>query len=149
MPVPDFKKIRPETIFLFIILTVSAILRFYGIRFGMPFKYHPDEVKLVTQAGLLLSTKFMAKDAFFAFGIYPLFYTIILSVIMAGFILIAVLTGYFESFEYAKVFYEQHSFTFILLGRYLVAILGIISVYILFKILKELYSKKIAFTGSA
>ncbi|MBN2411414.1 glycosyltransferase family 39 protein [candidate division KSB1 bacterium] len=148
MLVPDFKKLKPETIFLFVILSVSALLRFYGIQFGMPFKYHPDEVKLVTQAGLLLSTKFMAKDAFFAFGIYPLFYTILLSVLMGGFIFIAVVTGYFESFEYAKVFYEQQSFTFILIGRYFVAVLGIISVYVLYKILRELYSKKIAYIGS-
>ena len=149
MLIPTVKNYKPEVIFLFLILIVAAVLRFYGIRFGEPFKYHPDELKLVTQAGYLLSTKFMDKDAFFAFGIYPLFYTIILSALMAGFILIAVLTGYFESFEYAKIFYEQSSFTFFMLGRYFVAILGILSVYFLYKILKELYSKKIAITGAS
>ena len=90
MLIPTDKNYKPEVILLFLILIVAAVLRFYGIRFGEPFKYHPDEVKLVTQAGYLLNTKFLDKDAFFAFGIYPLFYTIILSALMAGFILIAV-----------------------------------------------------------
>lgn len=143
------KKINSEAALLFLILLLGAILRFHGIHFGEPFKYHPDEVKLVTQAGQLLDSHFMDKDVFFAFGVYPIFYTLILSALMAGFILVALLTGYFDSLAFARVFYEQHSFTFVLLGRYLVACLGILSIYLLYRILRELYNNKTALLGAA
>ena len=44
------------------ILLIAICLRLYGIDFGRPYNYHPDETKLVTQAGRLLATKFMDKD---------------------------------------------------------------------------------------
>ncbi|MDZ7725235.1 MAG: hypothetical protein U5R06_21065 [candidate division KSB1 bacterium] len=56
-------KRKKTTPMLLVILLVAAFLRLYGINFGKPFLYHPDEIKLTAQAGRMLSTKFMDKDA--------------------------------------------------------------------------------------
>jgi hypothetical protein len=134
---------------LIFVLVVAMILRFYAIRFGEPYRYHPDEVKLLSTAGRLLQTHFVDREAYFAYGIYPVFYTMLLSVLIGGYILFNVIIGRFESIESAQIVYEQNSFQFLLIGRYFVALLGVLSVLLLYGILKRLYSQKTAFIGAA
>ena len=149
MKLPNIKK-SPVTVCLFIILLIASILRFYSIDFGEPFNYHPDEGKLVKQAGNFLNTHFIDIDVYFMTGVYPVLYTLVLAVLMAGFIVVLLLTGRIDGLQNAVMFYEENRFLFILLGRYFVAILGIFSVYLLYRIIKRLYrSPWLALTGAA
>ena len=128
---------------LTLILFVAAFLRFYGIDFGDPYIYHPDETKLVSQAGRLLDTKFMDKDAYFGIRVYPPFYTYMLTFVMAGYIAISLIIGRFESLHAVKIAYETDAFQFVLLSRYLAATLGVACVLLIFAIGLRLYSKKV------
>jgi 4-amino-4-deoxy-L-arabinose transferase-like glycosyltransferase len=140
MTMIDFMK---KTKWIWFLLIIAAVLRFYAIRFGEPYRYHPDEIKLLTTAGRLLDTHFASPEVYFVYGTYPVLYTFILSFLIGVYVLIMILTGRFESLQYAKVIYEQNPFTYLILGRYFVALLGICSVILLTCIVSRLYSKKI------
>jgi 4-amino-4-deoxy-L-arabinose transferase-like glycosyltransferase len=128
---------------LALIIVVATFLRFYGIDFGNPYIYHPDETKLVSQAGRLLDTKFMDKDAYFGIRVYPPFFTYMLAFVMAGYIGINLITGRFESLEAVKSAYENDSFQFVLLSRSMVAVMGVAMVLLIYLIGARLYSKKV------
>ncbi len=128
---------------LLAILLLAAALRVYQIDFGAPYFYHPDEIKLVAQAGRLLETKFMDPEAHFGINVYPPFYTYILAGAMAVYILGSLMTGHFESMSQLPLIYEQNPFQFYLLGRLLVALFGVLTVYMTYKLAKQLFSRKI------
>ncbi|MBN1997988.1 glycosyltransferase family 39 protein [candidate division KSB1 bacterium] len=134
---------------LIAILLVSAGLRFYSIHFGEPFRYHPDEVKLLSTAGRLLQSKFVDSDAYFAYGVYPVFFTLLLAVLIGVFIIMNILTGRFASFDDARILYENNPFPFLAVGRYFVAFLGICTVYVMYRLLKRMYNKTVAILGAA
>ena len=135
-------------IWLFAILLLAMVLRVYQIDFGAPYFYHPDEIKLVAQAGRLLETKFMDPKVHFGINVYPPFYTYILAGAMAIYILGSLLTGHFESLSRLPLIYEQNPFQFFLLGRLLVALFGILTVYMTYKLAKQLFSRKIGLVAA-
>ncbi|MBN1481257.1 phospholipid carrier-dependent glycosyltransferase [candidate division KSB1 bacterium] len=128
---------------LWIIFSIALLLRFYGIDFGKPYNYHPDETKLVTQAGRLLASRFMDKDAYFAINVYPPFYTYMLAGAMGGYIGLGLLSGHFESLDAVRIAYDTEPFQFYLISRSLVAILGALSVLLVYKIASRLYTRRI------
>ncbi len=150
MKLPSVQKIGSEHIILAAILLLAGILRFYAISFGAPFKYHPDEVKLVVQAGHFLNTRFIDPNVYFMGGIYPVLFTLVLAVLMGIYIFFVLLTGRLEGFSQAAQYYQDHSFEFFLVGRYFVAILGVLSVFVLYLIVKKLFkSNRLALVSAA
>jgi len=130
-------------LWLLLILILAAQLRFYGLDFGKPFTFHPDETKLVSQAGRLLDTKFMDKDAYFGIRVYPPFFTYILAAAMGGYIVFNLLTGRFDSLAAVKTAYQTDSFQFIMVSRSLVVLFGVGLVLLIYLIGARLYSKKV------
>ncbi|MBN1466494.1 glycosyltransferase family 39 protein [candidate division KSB1 bacterium] len=135
-------------VLLMAILLIAVYLRLYGIDFGRPCNYHPDETKLVTQAGRLLATKFMDKDAYFGIGVYPPFHTYLLAMVMGACISLGLLSGRIESLAVVKALYEAEPFQFFLQSRLLVAAMGALSVLIIYLIGKRIYSQKIGLLSS-
>ena len=140
---------RSAVALFFIIAVVSIFLRFYGLKFGEPHLYHPDEIKLVAQAGRLLETRFLDRETYFGIGVYPPFYTYLFAFVLAGYIFISLLTGRFESLDHVQRLYSCDPFQFFLLGRVLTALLGVLSVWVLFKIVRMLYSRRVAWFSAA
>lgn len=136
-------KSKTHIYFLLAIVMLAFFLRFYGLNFGEPYNYHPDETKLVTQAGRLLATKFMDKDAYFGIRVYPPFYTYVLAGAMGVYIGLGLVTGRFESLAAVQTAYETDPFQFFLISRALVAVMGVLSIFIIYLIGKRLYSQKI------
>ncbi len=130
------------------LLAVAFFVRLYQIQFGKPFLYHPDEIKLVAQAGRLLSTYFMDPQVYFAIGVYPPFFTYLLTIPFALFIVGSLISGKIDSLAAAKTFYETTPFPFFLLSRLTVVIMGVLSVYVLFLIVKHLYGRRLAWIAS-
>jgi hypothetical protein len=141
--------IKKENLFLFFLLAVAAGLRIYQIQFGKPFLYHPDEIKLVAQAGRLLASKFLEIDVYFAIGIYPPFFTYLLTIPFALYIGFNLITGRIASPAEAKWLYELSPFNFFLLGRLLTAFLGVLSVYFFYRLIERLYNKRLAQIAAA
>lgn len=140
--------LQEEKVLLIFLLLIAALLRLYQIHFGAPFLYHPDEIKLVAQAGRLLSTHFADLSTYFAIGTYPPFFTYLLTVPFALYILVNLLSGRFASLAEAKIFYDMTPFPFFLMGRLLVAFMGVASVWLLYRIVMRLYGKRVAWIAA-
>ena len=135
-------------VWLVVVLIVAALLRFYGIDFGKPYFYHPDETKLISQAGRLLDTRFLDKEAYFGIRVYPPFYTYMLAAVMAVYIGLGLLSGHFSSLEAVKTAYQGDPFQFYLLSRSFVALFGVASVLLIYLIGKRLYSNKVGLSAA-
>ena len=136
-------KTKISHVWLLMILLSAFFLRFYGLDFGAPYNYHPDETKLVTQAGRLLVTLFMDREAYFGINVYPPFYTFVLAGAMGVYIGIGLVSGRFESLDAVQTAYESDPFQFFLISRSLVAVTGALSILFIFGIGRRLYSEKI------
>ncbi len=144
----SFENNSTTNLLLIGILLLAAVLRLYQLDFGRPFLYHPDEIKLVTQAGRLLETRFMDKEAYFGIQVYPPFYTYMLATAMGVYILGGLVTGHFESLATVAEAYQSDPFQFFWVSRFLVLLLGVATVYLLFLLARRLYSNKIALTAA-
>lgn len=140
---------NPHAPALVVILLLAALLRLYGIDFGNPHTYHPDEMKLIAQAGHLLQSHFFDKEAYFVFGVYPVFFSMVLAVLLAVYIVLAVATGHFESIQFARIAYQNDPFIFFLVGRLFVALLGVVSVYVLYKLCKSAFNQRVGLIAAA
>lgn len=125
------------------VLIIAALLRFYHLDFGRPFTYHPDEIKLIAQAGRLLDTRFMDRSAHFGIGVYPPFFTYMLAGALGGYIVLGLVTGRFETLSAVKAAYQSEPFQFFFIGRVLSAMLGVAVVLLIYLIGRRLYSKTI------
>ena len=97
----------------------------------------------------LLDSHFFSKDVYFAIGVYPPLYTYILAVLFGVYIGVGLLFGRFDSLEHVKASYFLDPFQYFLLGRIFVAILGLLSIWVLYLLVKRLYSQKIAIISIA
>ena len=112
-------------IFWAIVLSLGALLRFWGIEFGLPFQYRPDEECLVQSA-----LAFQGGDLNPHFFIYPSLFMYLLGIEVYLFRLLQ------RSFEIAPSFYDRDGVVLAtyVLGRLTSAcagVLGIIGVYFL------------------
>jgi len=132
-----------------IILLLAVLIRSYQLDFGKPHLYHPDEIKLVAQAGRLLDTKFMDKDTYFGINVYPPFYTYMLAVAIGVYAAIGLVTGRFDSLSDVSAVYSADPFQFFMVSRILVLLLGAATVLFVFLIGKRLYSKNVGLISAA
>ncbi|MDZ7316701.1 MAG: glycosyltransferase family 39 protein [candidate division KSB1 bacterium] len=142
------KKINAEVWGLVLILIIAAGFRLYHIDFGKPLALHPDEIKLIAQAGRLLDSRFMDKQAFFAIEVYPPFFTYMLAAAVGAYIFFGLLFGRFDSLAAAKAAYFAQPFQFFLVGRLLSVLLGTALVVLTYLIAKRLFSKTAAFAAA-
>lgn len=141
-------RLSKNSLYLALLLVAAACLRLYHIRFGEPFLYHPDEIKLVAQAGRLLSSHFTDVSAYFAIGVYPPFFTYLLALPIGLYIVWNFLTGRFATTADVTQFYDLSPFPFFLISRLLVAFMGVLSVWLLYRLVKRLYSERVAWIAS-
>lgn len=109
---------------LLVILGLALGLRLMGIQFGKPFRYHPDEIKLVVQAGYLLQPGGRSVETLFMLGSYPPLYTYVLAGLYGVYGLFGLALRVFPTVEALKDYYYVDTFTFHVMGRLLTAILG-------------------------
>jgi len=111
---------------LLIILTIiAAILRLYGIRFGLPFTYHVDEPTYISAAlnlgagniGRQLNPPVLPNILFLEFGVYYIFER---------------MSGNISSVAEFEKLYRMDPSMFFLLGRLTTAFMGVLNVLIIY-----------------
>ncbi len=127
---------------LLAILLLGLALRVIGLDFGRPFRYHPDEVKLVLQAGNLLNFHNWSVDTFFAIRVYPPFFTYVLALVSGIYSALLMLAHGATDFTLVRQWYYQNPFQFHMLARWISVISGTASIYLLYRIGKRLYNEK-------
>lgn len=128
---------------------VGLCLRLQGLDFGRPFRYHPDEVKLVWQAMNLLNYQSWSRDTIFAIGTYPPFFTYILAGLYAGYNLLSLIFGAIPSLASVKESYYLDPFPYHMIGRAISVVTGTASVPLVYIIGKKLYTKETGLLAAA
>jgi hypothetical protein len=126
------------------IIAIGFALRIIGLQFGKPFRYHPDELKLVYWAGNLLQYQSWSKDTLFLIGIYPPFFGFILTFAFGLYSVLLVLLNLVPDFASVKSLYYTNPFQYHMIARWISVLAGTLSIGVIYKIGKQLYSR---FTG--
>ncbi|HOT96759.1 MAG TPA: glycosyltransferase family 39 protein [bacterium] len=143
------KKIREEYGAIGLIVLLGLILRAIGLGFGDPFRYHPDEMKLVYHAGNLLDYTHWSKETFFLLKGYPPLYAFVLAAAFGIYILGLMASGSATSLVAVKVYYYLHPFHFHMVGRWLSVLAGTATIIVVYAAGKRLYSRRTGLWAAA
>ncbi|PIU83119.1 MAG: hypothetical protein COS68_05720 [Elusimicrobia bacterium CG06_land_8_20_14_3_00_38_11] len=124
---------------IWLILSISAVVRIWGINFAVPLRYgHIDESVVIFYTMRFFTGDFN-PNPFFDYPtlyLYLLFFCYLLYFI-AGFIF-----GKFESISNFIAFYNSNPVPFILIGRILTVVFSIVTIYFVYIFAKKLFDRK-------
>jgi len=113
-------------IFLFLLILLGGIFRFYNLNWGHPFYFHPDERNIAASV-LQLNFPNQMNPHFFAYGSFPIYLIYFTGIILNLF------------FKSQDLFIQA-----ILISRFYSAILSLLLIPSIYFIGKKLFDKKIA-----
>ena len=131
------------------LLLLGFVLRFLGLGFGDPFRYHPDEMKLVFHAGNILDYHSWSSETFFLLKGYPPLYAFLLAGAFLLYILGLMISGTATSMAAVKVWYYLHPFHFHMVGRWLSLLAGVATILVIYHTGKRLYSRQAGLWAAA
>jgi 4-amino-4-deoxy-L-arabinose transferase-like glycosyltransferase len=132
------KNIKKVNSVLLIIIIIAVVVRYWGIDFGLPnTRCRPDESTVVDVA-----FKFGSGDLNPHLFKYPTFYMYILFCFYACYFLFGIINGRYSSISDLLVEFGFHPTNFYLIDRCFSAFLGTATVFITYKIAKQLFNKK-------
>lgn len=118
-----------------IILLMACALRLWGLDFGLPQRFHPDEPVVVTRAIYGVGTNDWNPRAFH----WPSFQIYLLGSEYATWFWLGLIGGYWETADPEFISYSLHApGGFYYLGRLTTLIFGVASVYLIFLLAKQL-----------
>jgi len=129
---------------LILVIILAAVVRYWGITFGLPDTMaRPDENIIVQDTFLLPGHMFHPGSL-----MYPSFYKYILFCLYCLYFLFGVLRGtYTSTADFAAEFYIAPA-NFYLITRCLSAFLGTATVYVVYKIVERLFDRRAALLSS-
>ncbi len=131
--------------YLVIIIGATFLLRFIGIWYGLPSLYNSDE-----PFNLLNALSFGAKKSLEpTYFVYPAFYSYCLFAVLGIYYVAGTVFGIFESALDFGAAYFLNPTGLLLTGRFFSVLLGVVTVWLLFKIGQRIYSKKIGLYAAA
>jgi len=138
-------KIFADNWILIIILISSAVVRYWGIGFGLPnINCRPDESIIVRTA-----LRFGTGDLNPHFFNYPSLYMYVIFAIYGFYFTAGRILGIYRDRIDFLTEYTLDPSNFYLIDRLFTALLGTVSVFILYKIVRSLFDKKTALLSSA
>ncbi len=124
------------------ILAAAFFFRVYGIKFGLPYIYHPDELSIVDRSLTMLRTGDFSPHWF----TWPSLYFYVQALVYA-------LRSLYLSFKGISVAYTGVAAStelagFYLWGRFATVLLGIATVALTFWVGKKVFNKKVGLLGA-
>lgn len=135
---------RREWLILAIILLAAAVVRLWGIDFGFPGKYRPDEEYLVSRAVRMLSGDL--NPHFFA---YPTLFIYLLAGVLQFCKMIAALTGVFWPLTFEQYLQLHAKVPAYLAGRLLCCGFGVATVGATYFLGRRAYGRTAGYTSAA
>jgi len=127
------------------ILLIAAVVRVWGIWFGIPHTLaRPDEEAV---AGIALH--FFSGDLNPHFFDYPTLFMYGLAALYGGYFLVGRITGRFLSIPHFTAAYQWDWSPFVLIGRSVSALLGTLTVWIVFRITRRLAGTRAGLVAAA
>jgi len=135
----------PLTIYtLVLILAAGAVLRFYGIGWGLPYTFHPDEKYFVVDPALKLFNSLINEHfinlEISSYGPLPFY------LLLAVRTVVLTITGFKESFlnmGMLNYLFEPHTVITYTLNRGLSALCGTLTIFLVFLTAKQLYGSAV------
>ncbi|MDJ0600400.1 MAG: glycosyltransferase family 39 protein [Crocosphaera sp.] len=122
------------------ILLIGLLLRLYGINFGLPYLYNPDEPNRIRVVFRILSTQDLNPHWF---G-HPATTVIYLLVLSYGLMFVGGrFLGIFNSSEAFLEFYRQDPSIFYLTGRLWSAFFGVVTIWFVYLIATKIFNKTV------
>ena len=129
-----------SNLILLIILIAGGIVRFWGINFGLPCtECRPDESTIMQ-----ISLRFFTGDLNPHFFNYPTFYMYLLFIFYGCYFLIGAIFGAYTSISYFVASFVVYPTNFYLINRIIVAFIGTLTIFVVYRITKDLFNKKTA-----
>jgi len=126
------------------ILALAALVRYWGISFGLPYvAARPDETTVMNVAMTFFSGDF--NPHFFR---YPTLHMYCLFCLYCGYFLFGLLTGRYLCLRDFAREYVINPTNFFLLDRFFSAFLGVATVYITYRLAREMFGRRIALISS-
>lgn len=135
---------RVEMLVLLGILGIAFGLRIWGINFGLPYRYHPDEPQHVAEAARMLVEHRLEPQIFNN----PPFYKYLLVLADAGYAGVSLLLGRYESLSELASSLSWDPSPLYLLGRVVSVIAGTLTVLITYFIGKAAYTAQVGLLSS-
>lgn len=137
----EFNQRHPNLVFLFgisLILILSLLNNLYGIRYGLPYVYDPDEPTWVAAANGILANRDLNPHEF---G-HPGSTTIYLLAMLYGVIyIVGLIFGKFESPQDFRNLYHQDPTLVYLSGRLLTVVFSLVLVILFVLIIKRMFNR--------
>lgn len=134
---------QKENRYLFIILAAAAIIRIWGLSYGLPDLCLPDEADSIHAAGRLGLGSL--NPNIFACGHL---YIYIIFILLGGYFISLYLSGTVSSLSEFKDFYYSNPTWFYMLGRILSLAFGLLIVYMAYKIGRRLFNTRIGLVAA-
>jgi hypothetical protein len=129
---------------VFAILLLGAILRIWGIGFGLPYQFHQDEPIIVNHALAYGTGDFNPH-----FFIIPPFVSYMLFFVYAAYYLLMHFLGAIKGTEEFAIFFFRDPTTFYIIGRFFIAFIpSVLNIYLTYKLIGRFFSKKAALYGA-
>ncbi|MFN7917006.1 MAG: glycosyltransferase family 39 protein [Vicinamibacterales bacterium] len=129
---------------LLLILVAAAVVRFWGLGFGLPHtQARPDETHIIEAARTMLSGRLPR------FYDYPWLYISLVSVLYVGYYIWGAVAGTFHSLADMVASWPAYWPPFFLLSRALAATFGTATVYVVFRLGRRLWDDTTALVAAA
>ncbi len=125
---------RPWLVF---ILTAGLVLRLWGIAFGLPSLYNPDESLTVRQA-LAFGAGILQPYSY----VYSPFLPYLLTVLYGAYFLVGLATGHFHSPSDLAILYFNEPTIFYLLARLTSVVFGVAAIGVAYLLAKSAYGRR-------
>ena len=127
------------------ILAVALGLRLWGISFGLPYRYHPDEPQHVVEAAQMLAERRLEPAIFNN----PPFYKYVLAISQAGFFGGALLFGGYDSSADLVNYLKADPSSLYLVSRIASALAGSATVWVTYLLGKFAYNRRVGLLAAA
>jgi 4-amino-4-deoxy-L-arabinose transferase-like glycosyltransferase len=128
---------------LFLILFLGIILRIYAVDFGLPYRYHPDEITVIGHA-----LRFGEGDLNPHFFNYPSFHLYLLFFCYGLYYVIGQIFGIFTNpTDFQELYYSDPT-SFYLIGRLLTVVFSVTTIVIVYYIGKILCNKRLGLVAA-
>gem|GEM_PF-3038846 len=123
---------------LIIVLVFAMGFRLFGIHFGLPFLYDPDEPVFVNHACSILAHR-DPNPHFFGHPGTTVIYG--LSILYAGLYGAGSILGFFHGPQHAQQVFLENPTVFYLIGRLFIALTGVATVWLVYRIGKRMFGE--------
>jgi len=128
-----------------VILLIALGLRLWGVTYGKPYRYHPDERGHVVEAARMAAARTLEPRTF----AWPPLYAYVLMVEYAAYLGVGLVTGEYGSISQFAEAMESDPFRLFVIGRVTSAICGALTVLVVYQVGKAAYSRRIGLLAAA